>query len=52
MSKAQTPDESGTNQSIDLPDDMSKAEAREACHTAINEDTPMQEFAEAILDRL
>jgi len=49
MSKAQQAQE---RTDIDLPNGMTKAEAREACKRTAERDNAMSGYAQALLDRL
>jgi len=52
MSKPQTPDSTPEDTAVDLPTDMTKAEAIKACERTAERDNSMSELAERLLDRL
>lgn len=52
MSKAQTLPETSEDTAVDLPADMTKAEAVEACKRTAERDNSMSELASALLDRI
>jgi len=52
MSKAQTPASESEDTAVDIPADMTKAEAVEACKRTAERDNAMSELAERLLDRL
>jgi len=51
MSSTQTLQTQSTT-NVSIPSEMTKEEVKEACQTAVAEDTHLSEFASAILERL
>jgi len=52
MSKAEPPQSTSEDTAVDLPADMTKAEAVEACKRTAERDNSMSELASALLDSL
>jgi len=52
MSSVQNPPEASEDRAVDIPADMTKAEAIKACERTAERDNAMSELASALLDRI
>jgi len=52
MSRTQPPQSTSEDAAVDIPTDMTKAEAVEACERTAERDNSMSELASALLDRI